>query len=94
MLSRLIPVPANPALGNWHNAIGSGPFMLTDYVDSSSATYVANPNYWGFDFRWPKNKLPYLSQYKLLIIPAAPTAEAAMRVGKIDASAACRFWMP
>ena len=75
----------NPALGNWHNAIGSGPFMLTDYVDSSSATYVANPNYWGFDFRWPKNKLPYLSQYKLLIIPAAPTAEAAMRVGKIDA---------
>jgi len=76
---------SNPILNNWHNAIGTGPFMLTDFVDSSSATYMANPNYWGTDLRWPQNKLPYISEFKILIISSNPTAEAAMRVGKIDA---------
>ena len=74
----------NPQLNNWHNAVGTGPFILTDFVDGSSATYTANPNYWGTDLRWPQNKLPYISALKMLIIPSNPTAEAAMRVGKID----------
>jgi ABC-type transport system substrate-binding protein len=73
-----------PQLLNWQNAVGTGPFILKDFVDSSSATYVANPNYWGTDLRWPQNKLPYISTLSILIIPNAPTAEAAMRVGKID----------
>jgi len=73
-----------PQLLNWQNAVGTGPFMLKDFVDSSSATYVANPNYWGTDLRWPQNKLPYISTLSILIIPNNPTAEAAMRVGKID----------
>ena len=74
----------NAQLNNWHNAVGTGPFILTDFVDGSSATYIANPNYWGTDLRWPQNKLPYISTLKMLIIPSNPTAEAAMRVGKID----------
>jgi peptide/nickel transport system substrate-binding protein len=74
----------NAQLNNWHNAVGTGPFILTDFVDGSSATYTANPNYWGTDLRWPQNKLPYISALKMLIIPSNPTAEAAMRVGKID----------
>jgi peptide/nickel transport system substrate-binding protein len=74
----------SPFITNWQNAVGTGPFILTDFVDSSSATYIANPNYWGTDLRWPKNKLPYISTLKMLIIPSQPTAEAAMRVGKID----------
>jgi ABC-type transport system substrate-binding protein len=78
---------SQPILSNWHNAIGSGPFILTDFVDGSSITYVANPNYWGKDQRWPQNKLPYISNYKMLIIPNAPTAEAGMRVGKLDSYA-------
>jgi peptide/nickel transport system substrate-binding protein len=75
---------ANPQLNNWHNAVGTGPFILTDFVDSSSATYIANHNYWGTDLRWTQNKLPYISTLKMLIITSNPTAEAAMRVGKID----------
>ena len=78
---------SQPALSNWHNAIGTGPFILTDFVDGSSITYVANPHYWGTDQRWPQNKLPYISNYKMLIIPSAPTAEAGMRVGKLDSYA-------
>jgi len=76
---------SQPLITNWRDAVGTGPFMLTDFVDDASATYVANPNYWGTDLRWPQNKLPYVSEEEMLIIPNAPTAEAAMRVGKIDA---------
>ena len=55
---------ANPQLQNWHNAIGTGPYMLTDFVDSSSATYVANPNFFGHDLRFTKNQLPYISTFE------------------------------
>ena len=75
---------SNPQLSNWHNAIGTGPFLFTDFVDSSSVTYTANPSYWGKDLRWPQNKLPYIHMLKMLIIPNNATAEAAMRVGKVD----------
>jgi peptide/nickel transport system substrate-binding protein len=75
---------SNPILTNWHNAIGTGAFILTDFVDGSSMIYTANPNFFGHDFRWPQNQLPYISTLKILIITSNPSAEAAMRVGKID----------
>jgi peptide/nickel transport system substrate-binding protein len=75
---------SSPYITNWRAAVGTGPYMLSDFVDSSSATYVKNPNYWGTDLRWPQNKLPYLDSFKMLVIPNASTALAAFRVGKID----------
>jgi len=47
-------------VSDWHHAIGTGPFMLKDFVPSSSATLIKNPNYWGHDERHPQNKLPYI----------------------------------
>ena len=70
---------------DWHHAIGTGPFILTDYVSGSSAILVKNPNYWGYDERYPQNQLPYVNKINYLIIPDAATALAAMRSGKIDA---------
>ncbi len=78
-------VAAYGNLNNWHNAIGTGPFMLTDFVDGTSATLQANPNYWGYDERYPQNKLPYINGINMLIITSQPTALAAMRAGKITA---------
>jgi len=75
----------NPVMTDWHHAVGTGAFFLTDFVDNSSATYVANPNYWYYDERWPQNQLPYIHSIVQLIIPNSATALAAMRVGKIDA---------
>jgi len=72
-------------LNDWHDAIGTGPFMLTDFVDSSSATFVKNPNYWGYDERYPQNKLPYVNGLTILVISNNSTALAAMRTGKIEA---------
>jgi peptide/nickel transport system substrate-binding protein len=74
----------NPAIVNWHYAVGTGPFLLTDFVDGSTATYAANHSYWGYDERWPQNRLPYLATYQVLIIPSTSTALAALRTGKID----------
>ena len=33
-------------ISNWKNANGSGPFMLTDFVQGNSNTYTKNPIYW------------------------------------------------
>jgi peptide/nickel transport system substrate-binding protein len=71
-------------VNDWHHAIGTGPFILTDFVTSSSATLVKNSNYWGYDERYPQNKLPYVDRIKFLVIPDDATALAAMRTGKID----------
>jgi len=72
-------------LKDWHHVVGTGPFMLTDYVTGSSATLVRNPNYWGYDEHFPKNQLPYIDSLKYLIIPDVATTLAALRTGKIDA---------
>ena len=74
-------------VADWHHAIGTGPFILTDFVDSASVTMVKNPNYYGYDERYPQNKLPYVNGLNILIIPDTSTALAAMRTGKIDAMA-------
>jgi ABC-type transport system substrate-binding protein len=71
-------------LNDWHHQIGSGPFILSDYVSSSSLTLSKNHNYYGYDERYPQNQLPYVNGIKILIIPNADTALAALRVGKID----------
>lgn len=70
-------------LSNWRNAVGTGPFMLTDYVAGTSATFIRNPGYWGWDQRYPENKLPYVDRAQILIIPEDTTAYAALRTGKI-----------
>ena len=71
-------------LNDWHHAIGTGAFNLQDYVSASSATLGKNPNYWGYDERYPKNNLPYADRLTYLIIPDDATALAGLRTGKID----------
>ena len=71
-------------MNTWQHSIGTGPFMFKDFVPGSSATLVKNPNYWGYDERYPQNKLPYIDTLKVLIIPNTATTMAAMRTGKID----------
>ena len=72
-------------LTDWHHAIGTGPFMLKDFVSGSSATLIKNSSYWGYDERYPQNQLPYADTVKILIIPDPATALAGLRTGKIDA---------
>ncbi len=71
-------------MNNWETVVGTGAFMLTDYVVSSSLTYTKNPNYWSNDPVLPENKLPYLGSVKLLIVPDLSSIQAGFRTGKID----------
>jgi peptide/nickel transport system substrate-binding protein len=71
-------------LQDWHNIVGTGAWMISDFITNSSETLVKNPDYWGYDERFPKNKLPYADTLKALIIPDLSTAMAAFRTGKVD----------
>ena len=71
---------------DWRNAVGTGPFILLDFVPGSSLTFKKNPNYWGTDPVGPGkgNPLPYVDTYKQLVIPDLSTRLAGLRTAKID----------
>lgn len=69
---------------DWRNALGTGPFMLVDYVPGSSTTFVRNPDYFMNDPLHPENQLPYLDGVRWLNIPDLSTEQAAFRTGKLD----------
>ncbi|PRZ42578.1 peptide/nickel transport system substrate-binding protein [Antricoccus suffuscus] len=58
-------------------AIGTGPFILTEWVKDKSRTYVKNPDY------YVKGK-PYLDGVQYINIPDTAASVAALRTGKID----------
>ena len=74
----------------WENCVGTGPFILKDFVSQSSAYWERNPNYFYSDPVGPGkgNQLPYVDDIKYLIIPDESTRMAALRTGKID----YEFW--
>ena len=69
---------------DWRNLVGTGPFELTDFAEGSSATWTKNPDYWGYDEKYPQNRLPYVDEVRILIIPEEATIMAAIRSDKID----------
>jgi peptide/nickel transport system substrate-binding protein len=71
-------------LNDWKCQIGTGAFIIEDYVSNASITARRNPNYWGYDELYPKNRLPYLDEVRVLFIPDNATSYAALRTGKID----------
>jgi peptide/nickel transport system substrate-binding protein len=73
------------SINDWKNTCGTGPFMLTDYVPSSSMTFVKNPKYWMKDPAGPGkgNQLPYLDGIRGVNIPDASTQLAAFMTGKL-----------
>ncbi len=73
---------------DWHNSVGTGPFILTDFVSGSQATLKRNPNYWDKDQAGAGkgNQLPYLDGISLLIITDVSTQLAAVRTAKVDLS--------
>jgi len=56
-------------VSDWHHAIGTGPFILKDFVSESHAVLVKNHNYWGYDERHPQNQLPYIDTIKYRYVP-------------------------
>jgi len=70
---------------DWMNQVGTGPFMIKEYVVGSHMKYVRNPNYWkttlidGVEYPYP-----FVDEMVQPIIPDESTQMAALRTGKID----------
>lgn len=69
---------------DWHNAKGTGPYVLTDYVMDNSMTFTRNDNYYGYDERYPENKLPYIDTIKLVYIADSANILAQSMSGALD----------
>jgi peptide/nickel transport system substrate-binding protein len=75
----------NGGSANWKNAVGTGPFMLTDFVDGASCTFTKNPNYWGkTTINGKVYNTPFIDKLVYLIIPDPSTQLAAIQTGKVD----------
>ncbi len=68
------------------NDVGTGPYMITDYVSGSTISLKKNPNYWETNPVGPGkgDKLPYVDNVKFYILTDTSTQQAALRTGKLD----------
>ena len=71
-------------ISDWRNFVGTGPYELTDWVQGTSITHTRNPDYWGFDEKYPQNRLPYTDKLVGLFIMEEATRLAGLRSGRID----------
>lgn len=70
----------------WQDQVGTGPFILKDWVPNSVATYVRNDKYWGRNPVGPGkgDQLPYADGVKYYVIPDLSTQLSAFRTGKAE----------
>jgi len=78
------PELVKKGIKEWQDCIGTGAYVLTNVITNSSISLDKNPDYWGYDEHFPKNKLPYIDKINVFTIPDPATAIAAMRTKKID----------
>ena len=71
-------------MGDWTKVIGSGPWMISDYVPGSQITFTRNPDYFEKDPLHPDQQLPYLDTLKLLLVPDVSTRLTALRTAAVD----------
>ena len=81
---RAYPPETFDMLGNVNNLIGTGPFIVNEYVSGSSVTFDRNPDYWKDDEKYPGNRLPYADKLVMLMMSDEATRLAALRSGQID----------
>jgi peptide/nickel transport system substrate-binding protein len=71
-------LPKNYEMGSFtKGGVGTGPFVLKEYVPHQSATYIANPHYWA-------EGMPYLDGLKVLYFAEEAATVMAMQAGDID----------
>ncbi len=70
---------------NWRNANGTGPFLLADFVNGNSNTYVRNPGYWDKErIGGVEHRIPFVDKMVYRTIKDEATQHAALRTAKID----------
>ncbi len=81
----LISPPETEGNQKWEDQVGTGPWMLKEYVVGSYMKYAKNPNYWKTTTIDGKEyKLPFVDELVLPLIPDTSTQIAALRAGTLD----------
>lgn len=79
------PELVTAGITNWRNAVGTGPWILKDYVSGSSLTFERNPNYWDKETIGGKEyKIPFADRMVWPIVVDESTRMAALQTGKVD----------
>ncbi|MFC2014954.1 ABC transporter substrate-binding protein [Chloroflexota bacterium] len=73
-------------ISQWKNSFGTGSYYIDDWVPSSAAVMVKNPDYWMTNPVGPGkgDQLPYIDKIRFLFIPDLSTRHAALRTAKVD----------
>jgi len=71
-------------LDDANNVIGTGPFIMDEFVSGTSVTFARNPNYWKDDEKFPGNRLPYVDKLVMLVMGDEATRLAALRSAQVD----------
>ena len=82
-----VMAPESVAAGpdDWRNAVGTGAFIMTNYVSGSAVTYERNPDYWGTTtINGKVYQTPFIDKLVYPIIADESTCIAALRTGTID----------
>ncbi|MFO1159814.1 MAG: ABC transporter substrate-binding protein [Reyranellaceae bacterium] len=76
---------AEAGAANWKNINGTGPFMLSDFVQGSMNVYSKNPIYWDKEkIGAEEYKLPFVDKVVYRTIKDEATFLTALRTGKLD----------
>ena len=81
---RAYPPEIFDVLHDANNVIGTGPFIMDEFVSATSITFDKNPNYWRDDEKFPGNRLPYVDRLVFLMMSDEATRVAALRSRQID----------
>ncbi len=84
--SAIVPKEVSDAgAGNWKNLNGTGPFMLTDYVQGSAVTFTKNDLYWDKEkIGGQSYKLPFVDKIIYRTIKDEASFLTALRTAKLD----------
>ena len=84
--SAIVPKEVSDAgAGNWKNMNGTGPFMLTDYVQGNAVTFTKNNLYWDKEkIGGQSYKLPFVDKIIYRTIKDESAYITALRTAKLD----------
>jgi len=70
---------------DYNNLIGTGPWIMKEYVPSSYVSFKRNPNYWRkTTINGKEYEIPFIDELVNPVIADESTVIAALRTGKID----------
>lgn len=76
---------ATAGAGNWKNINGSGPFVLSSFVQGNAGTYTKNTLYWDSERIGSKDyKLPFVDKLVIRTVKDEATRNTMLRTGKLD----------